>query len=393
MNTVKATAGRMAKRSFENIDDFVKNLKLRSSVKPSCRRLFTRLITNGEDQRGETLKDLRRTLGLGILITIFFFAWSSIPTSMGKGAAQAADPKYPIKPPKLVVTFGTGGSTDIAARALAAPIQEFLGQPVVVVNIPGAGGAVGFDDVRKSDPDGYKMMMAAIGANVLVPAMNPKLHFKYDELLFVARTQINPNVIIVNTKSPWKDFKEFANALKGNPAKFKYATAGVGQVSHVGPILMMREIGLRDTLAAPVHYDSEGESVLALVRGDVDFCQVNLNSAVASLRGGRVQCLGVTTPERVESIKNVPTFKELGYPKFDIVGWRGICGPPNLPDYVVKKWEAAVEKTCQSPKWLKVAESLGDIPGYLDAKTFTAFVHDEFKKYRELFQSTGLIMK
>jgi tripartite-type tricarboxylate transporter receptor subunit TctC len=87
------------------------------------------------------LKDLRKTVGLCILITFFFFACSSIPTSMGKGAAQAADPKYPTKPLKLVVTFGTGGSTDIAARALAAPIQEFLGQPVVVINIPEIGRA------------------------------------------------------------------------------------------------------------------------------------------------------------------------------------------------------------------------------------------------------------
>jgi tripartite-type tricarboxylate transporter receptor subunit TctC len=318
---------------------------------------------------------------------------TSFITMFAIGPAYGAEATYPTKPVKLVVPYGTGGSTDIAARALAAPIQEFLGQPVAVVNIPGAGGAVGFDDVRKSEPDGYKMMMAAIGANALVPAMNPKLHFKYDDLIHIARTQINPNALIINAKSNWKDFKDFTEALKSNPGKYKFSTAGIGQVSHVGPILMMREIGLKGAIAAPIHFNSDGEAVLAVVRGDADFYQGNFNAIVASLKGGRVRCLSVTIPERLEALKDVPTFKELGYPKIDIVGWRGICGPPGLPNYVVKKWEEAVGNTCKSPQWLKLAESLGDIPGYMDSKDFTNFVHEEFKRYREVFQATGLIMK
>jgi tripartite-type tricarboxylate transporter receptor subunit TctC len=322
-------------------------------------------------------------IGLGIVSIALLAAYPAL----------GAEAKYPTKPIKLVVSYAVGGSTDIAGRALAPPLQEFLGQPVAVVNLPGAGGAVGLDDVRKSDPDGYKLMVAAIGANVIVPAMNLKLHFKYDEVAFIARTQINPNVIIVNSKAPWKDFGEFSADLKRDPAKFKFGTAGIGQVSHVGPLLIMRELGLKGALAAPVHFDSEGESILALVRGDVQFCQVNLNSAVASLKGGRVRCLGITTPQRVATHKDVPTFKELGFPNFDIVGWRGICGPKALPASVIQKWEDAVSKTCQSSGWLKVVESLGDIPGYMDSKEFTQFVHSEFKRYRELFESTGLTIK
>jgi tripartite-type tricarboxylate transporter receptor subunit TctC len=341
------------------------------------------------------MKGQRKTAPAKMKVFVLFLSLMLMVLTMpfAEETAQGADPKYPQKPIKLVVSYATGGSTDIAARALAAPIQEFIGQSVVVVNVPGAGGAVGFDEVRKSDPDGYKMMMAAIGANVLVPAMNPKLHFKYDELIFISRTQINPNVLIVNAKSPWKDFKEFEEALKSNPSKYKFATAGIGQVSHVGPLLMMKEFGLKGPLAGAVHYDSEGESVLALVRGDVDFCQSNLNSAMASIKGGRIRCLGVTTPERIETIKNIPTFKELGYPKLNVAGWRGVCGPPGLPDYVVKKWEEAVHKTLNSEKWLKAAESLGDIPAYMNSKDFTRYAREEFTRYRELFQDTGLIMK
>ena len=308
-------------------------------------------------------------------------------------AGMCAEGKYPTRPVKLVVPYGTGGSTDIAARSLTGPIQEFLGQPVVVLNVPGAGGAVGFDDVRKSEPDGYKLMMAAIGANALVPAMNTKLHFKYDELVFIARTQINPNALIVNAKAQWKDFKEFAGALKASPGRFKFSTAGIGQVSHVGPILMARELGLKGSEMTPVHFDSDGEAVLAVVRGDVDFYQGNFNAIVASWKGGMVRCLAVTATERLDLLKDVPTFKELGYPKVDIVGWRGICGPRGLSAEVVKTWEESVRKTCSSPVWLKTAESLGDFPGYMNAKEFAEFVHAEYKRYREIFEAAGLLMK
>lgn len=321
---------------------------------------------------------------LSIVIFTFIFAFSQI---------LWAEAKYPTQPVKLVVTYATGGSTDIAARALAGPIQEFLGQPLVVVNIPGAGGAVGFDDIRKSPPDGYRMMMAAIGANVLMPALNPKLHFKYDELVFVARTQINPNVLVINAKSAWKNFKEFAEAVKNNPRKFKFSTAGVAQITHVGPLFVLKDIGVQSSDVSTVHFDSDSEAILAVVRGDTDFCQVNLSSAVASLKGGLVRCLAVTTAERVENLKDVPTYKELGHPKINIVGWRGICGPPGLPAHVVKTWEEAVYKTCKSQSWLKVVEPLGDIPGYMNAKEFTSFVHEEFKRYRETFTATGLLIK
>jgi tripartite-type tricarboxylate transporter receptor subunit TctC len=325
---------------------------------------------------------------LGLLALVVALHMTGFPRE-----SLAAEAKYPTKPIRMVCPFATGGSTDIAARALASPLQEFLGQPVVVVNVPGAGGAVGFDEVRKSERDGYKMMAAAIGANALVPALNTKLHFKYDELTFVARTQINPNALIVNAQAPWKDFREFAEAMKKSPDKFKFSTAGIGQVSHVGPILVAKALGLKGSEISPVHFESDGQAVLAVVRGDVDFYQGNFNAIAGSLKGGQVRCLAVTTPQRLEVAKEVPTYKELGYPQIDIVGWRGVCGPPDLPESIVRLWEEAVRKTCASQSWLKVVEPLGDFPGYMDSKEFTEFVHSEFKRYRTLFEDAGLLMK
>jgi len=300
---------------------------------------------------------------------------------------------YPTKTIKLMCPYGPGGATDLASRVLASTIPEFVGQPVVVINRPGGSGSVCFEYVRKSKPDGYTMMMTAIGQVALYPAMNTKLPFRYDNLVYVARTQINPNMLVVNVKSPWKTFKDFMKALKKDPGKYKYSTAGLGAVTHLGPSLMLKGIGLKITDATPIHYDSDGDAVMATVRGETHFYQGNLSAIVSSLKGGLVRALAVTTPKRVKGFDNIPTYTELGYPKVDIVGWRGVAGPPGLPDYIARHWEEAVRKTCKSKAWNKLVQRLGDKPGYMNAKDATNFLHKEFKKYRILFTELGLLIK
>ena len=328
---------------------------------------------------------VRRTLTLSavlIIAAVLLAPWSAL------GAGQ-----YPTKPIKLIVPYGPGGATDLAARVLTSVIPEFLEQAVVVVNIRGAGGSVGVDSVRKSKPDGYTMLMNAIGANVLYPAKNPKLPYSYDEMAYIARTQINPNVLIVKKGGKWKDFQSLAADLKQNPGKFRYSTAGPGNVTHLGPILLLNELGLSNDAAVPVHYDSDNEALLAVLQGEADFAQGNLASFSSALKGGMVLGLAMTTPERVKGYDEIVTYTELGYPKIDIVGWRGISGPPGLPEEIVKIWEEAAAKTCQSPSWLKLVGKLGDEPGYMNTKDYNAFVHADFKRYRKLFTDLNLLVK
>ncbi len=329
------------------------------------------------------------TVGVAVAVAVLTALCALMPAD----PAQAAEEKYPAKPMRLIVSYGPGGATDLAARVLTGVIPEFLGQAVVVVNMPGAGGAVGFDAVRKAAPDGYTMMMTAIGSNVLVPAMNPPLPFKYDELVYVARTQINPNVLIVKKGSPWKDFKEFAADLKKNPGKFKYSTAGVGNVTHLGPVTLLKALKLSKDAAVPVHYDSDNGALLAVLQGEAHFAQGNLAPFASAIKGGAVIGLAMTTPKRVAGFEKIPTFTELGYPAVDILGWRGIAGPPKLPDRVVKVWEDALAKTCKSKSWIDLVKKLGDEPGYQGSKEYNAFVHKEFKNYREMFTELGLLIK
>lgn len=303
----------------------------------------------------------------------------------------ASDP-YPAKPIKLFVPYGPGGATDIAARVLSSNVPSFLGQPVVVINKAGAGGSICFDFVRTSKADGYTMMMVANGANCLYPAMNPKLPFKWNDIKYLARTQILPDLLVIKGKAPWKSFKEFAGALKEYPGKYKYSTAGVGTSSHLGGAVILKELGLPLSAAKAVHYESDAAALLAVVQGEVDFMQSHLSVASGNLKSGLVRGLMMTTTKRVAGY-DIPTCVELGYPGMEFVGWRGVAAPADVSDEVAKAWEEAVEKMTSSKAWVKMVTKLGDEPAYMNSKDFTKFQADKFKMFRALFDELGLLKK
>lgn len=302
--------------------------------------------------------------------------------------AVAAD--YPTKPIRLVVPYGAGGSTDLAARTLAGVLPKYLGQPVVVVNVPGAGGAVGASQTLAGRPDGYTLLMAAIGANVLRPALTPGLPYSYDSARYIARTQINPNILVVAKGSPYQDFGDLVTALRAGKKHFTYGTAGPGNVTHLGPNMLLQALGLPTSRATAVHYDSDAAAQLALLQGEVDFVQGNLASFSAALDNNALRGLAITTDKRLPEFDDVPTYRELGYPAVSIVGWRGVVGPKDLPASVVKTLQQAIRKATQDPAWLKKITALGDTPGYMNSRAFTAFVTADYKRYKKLATDIGL---
>ncbi len=217
--------------------------------------------------------------------------------------------------------------------------------------------------------------------------------YRFDELTYIARTQINPNVLIVAEKSPWKSFEDLAADLKKHPGKFRFGTAGIAQVTQLGPSLLLTALGLPVDAATPVHYDSDSAAMMACLQGEVDFVQGNLAPFASAIGGGLVRGLAMTTPERVPGYDEIPTYTELGYPEVDIVGWRGVSGPPGLPESVAKKWEDAIAKLVETPSWLSLVGKLGDEPGYLNTKEYNEFVKHEFKKYRKIFTDLDILIK
>jgi len=297
---------------------------------------------------------------------------------------------YPKEPITMIVPWGPGGASDLAGRAIAKVLPKYIGQQIVVVNKPGAGGAVGMESLVRSKPDGYTMFLASIGSNTLTPAFTPKIPFKYDEITFICRTQINPAALVVKADAPWPTLKEFIAAVKKDPEKFIRGTSGIGSMQNVGGIKFLKAIGVDPQKVTMVPYNSGNEQVVALLGGNIHFTYTNLVEPIAQVRAKKLRALAVG-PKRVEEFPDVPTFAEMGVPQADVLGWRGIAGPPNLPDYVVKKWVQAMEKVSQDKEWIDMALKLGDIPAYLGPAEFKAMCVKEYTEMKEEAKALGIL--
>jgi tripartite-type tricarboxylate transporter receptor subunit TctC len=317
-----------------------------------------------------------------LLVTAFFI--SNPPSAKAAG--------YPTKPIELIVPFGAGGSTDLAARVLASVIPQYLGQPVVVVNKKGGGGQIGMNYVIKAKPDGYTMMEATIGPITIYPALHRKAPFTYNSMKAVARTELVPAVLVARPDKRWSNTKEFVDFVKGNPGALKYSIAGMGSLSDLGAKSFMAAAGIPMKNAIGVPFEGTAEALAALLGKHADYLYANLTPCIDHIKAGSLVALGISTPKRIKELPDVLTFTELGYSEANVMGWKGVAASPKLPDEIAKIWEDAVQKTVKDKAWLKFQNKLGSIPGYLGHADFTAFVEKEFKKFRKLAMENDLLI-
>lgn len=307
------------------------------------------------------------------------------------GAPALAE--YPEKPIQIVVPYGAGGSTDLAMRALASSVHEFIGQPVVVVNKSGGGGAVGVSYGIGQEPDGYVLMGGAIGAHVMAPAANSSAGYTPKDFTPIAMTQMNPNVFVVKADSPYKSIEDVLKAIKESPGKYKQSNPGPGSIHNFGFNQFMEAAGIPSEDVTSVPFKGGAESVAALLGGHVDFHQTNLTNVLELIQGGQLRALAVTSKDRLEELPDTPTYTELGYPEVNIFGWRGVIGPKNLPKEVVEKWAVAIKKTQETKAWRKLVGKLGDIPTYMGPEEFKAFIDESFGKYRKMATDLGILVE
>ena len=301
--------------------------------------------------------------------------------------------EYPDKPIKLVVASGAGGSTDTAARIMAINIQDHIGQPIIVVNKKGASGGIGINYALKAKPDGYLLMEGMIGGHVLHPAMNTSTGYTPADYAPIAMTQMNPNVLVVKADSPYKTLKDLLDAIKANPGKLKFSHAGAGSIHFFGIHLLLKTAGLGKDSAVSIPYKGGKKSMAGLLRGEAQFHQTNLVSAIGFIEAGKVRALAVTTKKRLKNFPDVPTYTELGYPGVDIFGWRGVIGPKGLPKAIVDKWAKAVQDTMKRKGWKKMVKAVGDVPRYMGPEEFTKHIASDFKRYRQMATDLGILVK
>ena len=296
------------------------------------------------------------------------------------GSAKDA---WPAKQVDLVNPFGAGGAADVQARKLAEIISRDLGEPMVVRNVTGAGGAIAYNEVNRSKPDGHTMIWYSGAINTL--AARKQISFDYHAFEPIAGIGFETIAIAVNKTAPWKDFKAFMAYIKQNPGKVTIGNSGMGSVTHMVPVAMASRIG-----APVVHVPfGTGLAVAALMGGKIDASSQHPAEILSQVKAGEVRVLAVSSEKRIGLWPNVPTMKESGV---DLVfdQWRGFAVPKGTPKAVIDKMSPLVKKAVESKEWNDFAASIGTTPQYLDSVTFARFVAEQDKITKEIMDAAGL---
>lgn len=297
---------------------------------------------------------------------------------------------YPSRSITIVVPYGPGGAADVSARLLVGPAGEKLGQPVVAVNKAGAGGVIGSSAVVQAPADGYTLLSARVGSQMGVPAMNKTIPYKWDDFTIIGLTETNPFVLVVPGNSPMNSFKDFEAKVKAGE-DMTYASAGVGTLLHIATAVMADAMGVGLDNLTHVPFKGGGKAKTAIISGKVDFMWQNLSGVIGAIKAGQLKALAITTPERFEIAKDVPTVAELGYPQMqEIIGWSAVYGPPGLPDNVVAKWTEVLESLKSNEDWVKRTTDLGNIVDIRNAEDTKTFVGKQYEVFDKSLQKLGL---
>jgi tripartite-type tricarboxylate transporter receptor subunit TctC len=259
----------------------------------------------------------------------------------GQASAQALD--FPVHPIELVVPFQPGGGTDALARGFAEALEKHMPQSVVVVNKPGASGAVGWQYVVNSKPDGYRLAVVTVELTTIPNLGLAK--FTYEDLTPIARLNADHAAITVRADAPWNTIEEFLAAAKQRPGKVTVGNAGIGSIWHLAAAALEEKTTVSFN---HVPFQGAGPAVLALLGGHIDAVAVSPAEVTTYLQSGKLKMLAVMADQRVKGFEKVPTLKERN---IDLVigTWRGIAAPKNTPPAVVAYLKKVTEQAANEP--------------------------------------------
>jgi tripartite-type tricarboxylate transporter receptor subunit TctC len=286
-----------------------------------------------------------------------FLRFASVFTLAATSAVWAQD--YPSKSITLVVPFAAGGPTDTLARNLGVTLTSSLKQQIVVDNSVGAGGTIGINKVAKARNDGYTLLLMHIGMSTS-PALYRKLPYDtLNDFEYIGQVADVPMTLIGKKALPPNNFKELLAYIKSNKEKLNYANAGLGAASHLCGLLIMSKI---ETELTTIAYKGTAPAMTDLLGGQVDLLCDQTTNTTQQIKAGTVKVYGVTSQQRVPSLKEIPTLAEQGLKNFDVVVWHGLYAPKGTPKPVLDKLVAALQAAVQDPALKKRLAELGAEP-------------------------------
>jgi tripartite-type tricarboxylate transporter receptor subunit TctC len=279
---------------------------------------------------------------------------------------------YPTRPISIMVPSIAGGGTDVGARILAAVAEKKMGQPLVVVNKPGAGTQIGFTELSRQKPDGYYVgfvLLPAINTIILDPER--KAIFNFDSFVPIINQVQDVGLIWVRAESPYKTLKDLIEDAKKRPGEIRVSTTGILSDDHLAILMMEQAAGVKFRI---VHFDGGPQQLTATLGGQVDVSFDNVGGVALKIRGGAVRGLAVMDKERSKFLPEVPTTMELGYPTVISSSTRGLMGPKGIPEPIIKKIQEVFLDAMKNPEHMdkmdKVALGVKPMVGEEYAKFF-----------------------
>ncbi len=306
------------------------------------------------------------------------------PLAIAAGAAHGA---WPEKPIRLVVGFPPGGPVDTHARILSEKLQPILGQSIVLDYKAGAAGNIGSDNVAKSAPDGYTLLIANTGQMAINNSLYPKLPYSMPkDFAPVARTALIPLVMVVNNNVPAKNLKDFIAYAKANPGKLNFASGGNGGISHLMPEMFKQASG---TFIVHIPYKGSAPALTDVMGGQAQMMADSIPLFTQYIKGGKVRALAVTSGKRSPALPDVPTMEESGLKGFEVVGFYGVLAPAGTPKDVVEKLSAALRTVLADPDTKAKLEAQGAEPAWQSPDAFAATIVSEQKRWGQAVKASG----
>lgn len=299
----------------------------------------------------------------------------------------AAQTPYPTRQIRVLVGFAPGGPTDVMARIFSQRMAVSLGQPVVIENRTGANGNVAAELTAKAPPDGYTMLYGT-SALALSPALYKKLNYDaIAELSPIALTAVVPLVLAVHPSVPAKTLAEFIAYMKANPGKLNFASAGVGNVTHLGAALFMHAQGLQ---AVHVPFNGSAPAAAAVAGGHVHFTTDTVNTSQPLIADGQMRALAVMGTKRVAILPNTPTFEEAGIPNISIGAWQGFVVPAKTPAEIIARLNAAALEAVADKEVKTKVETLGGQTLGSTPQQYADFLKSETARLAEVVKNAGI---
>jgi len=301
-------------------------------------------------------------------------------------ALQAHAQSYPTRPIRIVVPFGPGGFTDVAARILQKELAPAIGQPIVIENKPGAASTIGTTDDARSAPDGYSLVMIST-THVISPHLYKQMPYDpIKDFTPVMKLAEGPYVLVVHPSLPVKNVADLIALAKAKPNSIDYASSGNGSAQHLVGALFVTMAGAP---LSHVPYKGSSQAMNDVLGGIVKVSFVGVPNALANLQAGKIKALAVTTKKRYAELPDVPTLDEAGVKGYDATVWLGLLAPPGTPRDIVDKLNTSITKILSTAEAKKLMASAGVDVATSSPEDFHKLMQSELDRWGKVVKETG----